>query len=141
MIPIILKFRVEKILCSFLSCMHQISFEGHKILHTRKRLYLCLHDLVHEKVSRKACFFTVVHACTKSLSKAYKIIMHQNSRCFQPLNYLHFNLVFIDNKAGQEFRNILLRKLCNCFLQWLLPSKHLLVFKTCLQDVFNMSSA
>ena len=56
-------------------------FEGYQILITktivliwkRKAYFIQLHNLVHDfwkKNSQGACFFTVVHACTRSLSEA-----------------------------------------------------------------------
>ena len=45
-----------------------------------------------KKASWGACFFTVVHACTKNLNEANRGTLYQNFSFFQPLNYLHIDL-------------------------------------------------
>ena len=63
---IIVKFRAEKSLCTFL-----LSNNKHK--HKQKAHFIQLHNAVQnfgKKISQGTCFFTVVHACTKSLNEA-----------------------------------------------------------------------
>ena len=81
LIKITVKFRAKKnVLCTFLSpnvllrgmkCWLRkqlCSFENEKLISFSCSIWL----IISEKILQDACFFTVVHACTKSLNEAYK---------------------------------------------------------------------
>ena len=80
LIQFIVKFRAEKVLCTFLSpnillrgmkywLRKQLwSFENERLISFSYTIWF----MISEKISQDACFFTVVHACTKSLNKAYR---------------------------------------------------------------------
>ena len=100
LIQIIVNFRAEKNLCTFL--MQQLSFSGmHKMckkrlcsnsletnelkVYKKKKLDL----LISEKryISPGACFFTtVLQTCTQNLSQGTQKIVYADFQYFQPLN-------------------------------------------------------
>ena len=83
LIQIIVKFRAEKVLCTFLS--PNILLRGMKYWLQKQlcsfeneRLISWFHSAtqfgswVLKKILHGACFFTVMHACTRSLNEAYR---------------------------------------------------------------------
>ena len=80
LIQIIIKFRAEKSLCTFLSSnillrgmkyllqKQLCSFENERLVSFSYTIWF----MISEKISQGVRFFTVAHACTKSLNEAYK---------------------------------------------------------------------
>ena len=78
LIQIIVKFRAEKVLCTFLSLNILLrgikywlrkqlsSFENERLISFSDTIWF----MISEKISQGACFFTVVYACTRSLIDA-----------------------------------------------------------------------
>ena len=121
LMQIIVKFRAEKFLRTFLSpnvllrgMKYRLqkklcSFENESIISFSYTIWF----MISEKISQGARFFTVVHACTKSLKKASKTFFQpfKLHLCglvvFNSYVYVVFNDTVILTEGGRGFKTFL----------------------------------